>query len=161
MHSDERTAATAESFHADVSFIETPPKISILRFETLPPVGGDTLFISTEAAYDKLSPPLKQLAKSLKAVHSGIKSFGYRALLDRYHEYGIPAPTGDEILNHRGKYKLSVNIRDTELDAPLPVEHPVVRTHPITGRSALYINPTFTQVGLAPFMQLLSQAISP
>ncbi|KAI9013495.1 hypothetical protein DFJ74DRAFT_709945 [Hyaloraphidium curvatum] len=148
VHADGDNAQTAEGWHADVTFLEEPPKISILRMETTPPVGGNTNFVNVQTAYDKLSPPLKQLAKSLKAVHSGLHTFGYTATKQRLHDFGIPVPQSTKGVTgyglNRVRFPLSVDIASTELDAPLPVEHPVVATHPITGRSYLYVNPTFT-----------------
>jgi len=98
----------------DVSCDAEPPMGSILYLKEVPPEGGDTLFASMYAAYDKLSPPIKQLVEGLTAIHDGEPvyrgRFGYAAT-----EKGFPK-----------------------------AEHPVVRTHPVTGRKALFVNRNFT-----------------
>lgn len=127
VHSDANQPATAENWHADVSFLETPPKISILRIETTPETGGDTLFVNTQTAYDKLSAPLKQLAKSVKAIHSGLHVFGYSSQVAKLNELGIEVPkdgvgvSGARALINR-KYEISVDSKSIEKDLPLPVE---------------------------------------
>jgi taurine dioxygenase len=85
----------------------------MLRVETVPPVGGDTVFASMYAAYDHLSAPMQDLLSGLTAVHSGHHAGAH---------YGYPDPKAD--------YPESV--------------HPLVRTHPRTGRKALYVNSGYT-----------------
>ena len=116
VHADEKVRFVAGSlWHSDVSCDTEPPMGSILRIVQVPSLGGDTLFASMYAAYDALSDRMRQLLGGLTAVHEGEQY--YR---DRY---------GSEDLR----------------DATHPVaEHPVVRTHPITGRQALYVNEGFT-----------------
>ena len=87
---------------------------SILYMHELPPVGGDTLFASMYAAYDALSEPMKRLLEPLTAMHEG------------EHVY-------------RGRY----GVNDTGKVFP-KAEHPIVRTHPVSGRKALYVNGGFT-----------------
>jgi len=118
IHADETSKRVAgESWHSDVSCEEEPPMGSILRIHTLPETGGDTLFASMYAAYEALSGPMKAFLEGLTAVHDG-------------------AP-----------YYRSVNLRvgrdDRNRDYP-HAEHPVVRTHPISGRKALFVNSMFT-----------------
>lgn len=109
--------AGADNWHYDATFMPEPPMGSILRPVMLPPSGGDTCFASMTAAYDALSPTLRSLLDGMKAVHDLAGQL--RISVDR----GI-APEGfDEI---RTQWP--------------PVEHPVVRTHPVTGRKALYLN---------------------
>jgi taurine dioxygenase len=126
IHADESSKRVAgESWHSDVSCEEEPPMGSILRIHTLPATGGDTLFASAFAAYDALSEPMKAFIGGLQAVHDG-------------------AP-----------YYRSVNQRIGRDDGgrtyPRAV-HPVVRTHPVSGRKALFVNRMFTTEieGLAP-----------
>jgi taurine dioxygenase len=100
----------------------------------LPPTGGDTLYASMTAAYDALSPTMQSLLADLHAVHSASSAYD-------------PATTGDA--KYRGEAAISYRFSDSIYDE---VEHPVVRTHPETGRKGIYVNPMFTQriCGLEP-----------
>jgi taurine dioxygenase len=121
------------SWHTDNSFFERPSSVTILYAEQVPPVGGDTVYASMERAWDALSNPLKGFLMPLRAIHSAQSAYD-------------PKTTGD------AKYKGETAIQYTYSDAIYEeVEHPVVRTHPVTGRKSLYVNPMFTQrtVGLA------------
>lgn len=120
------------SWHTDNSFFEQPTSFTVLYGETIPPVGGDTVFASMERAYETLSEPLRRFLAPLRAVHSASSAYD-------------PRTTGD------AKYKGEAAITYTYSDAIwAEVEHPVVRTHPESGRRSLYVNPMFTQriVGL-------------
>jgi taurine dioxygenase len=88
---------------------------SILRLETVPPTGGDTLFASTAAAYEALSTPMKRMLDGLTATHDGGPN--YRDRSRRAGGAGGEFPSAS---------------------------HPVVRTHPETGRKALFVNEAFT-----------------
>jgi taurine dioxygenase len=120
------------SWHTDNSFFERPSAITLLYGETVPPVGGDTLFASMEAAYETLSDPLRAFLAPLSAVHSAGRAYD-------------PRTTGDA--KYRGETAITYTFSDSIYDE---VEHPVVRAHPETGRKSLYVNPMFTQriVGL-------------
>lgn len=121
------------SWHTDNSFFERPSSVTILYGVKLPPVGGDTLYASMERAWEMLSEPLKRFLEPLRAIHSARTAYD-------------PNTTGD------AKYKGETAIQYTFSDAIYQeVEHPVVRTHPVTGRKSLYVNPMFTQriVGLS------------
>jgi len=125
IHADANSKRVAgESWHSDVSCEERPPMGSILRIHTLPETGGDTLFASMYAAYEALSEPMQRFLEGLTAVHDG-------------------AP-----------YYRSVNARIGRDDGGRSyprAEHPVVRTHPESGRKALFVNEMFTThiVGLS------------
>lgn len=110
-------------WHSDVTWRECPSLGSVLRAIELPPVGGDTLWSDMGAAYDGLGDAMKDRIDGLTAVHDWINSFGR----------GMDEATRDAL----------------RPDFP-PVEHPVVRIHPETGRKTLYVNQAFTQhiVGL-------------
>jgi len=110
------------SWHTDVTFVERPPLGSILNAVVIPPAGGDTMWTDQRAAYDELSEPVKQLVDGLTAVHDGRRAFG--RLLEQRDGGG--AWEGEKVLTLE------------------PVEHPVVRTHPETGRKSLFVNPGFT-----------------
>ena len=113
---DDKVSFVAGSvWHSDVSCDIEPPMGSILRVEEVPSVGGDTLFANMYAAFDALSLPMQRLLSGLTAIHEGEQY--YR---DRYG---------------------SATLRDTSHPV---AEHPVVRTHPVTGRQALYVNEGFT-----------------
>jgi alpha-ketoglutarate-dependent taurine dioxygenase len=113
-------------WHTDVTFMTTPPSASMLYSLKLPPVGGDTMWASTRAAYDTLAPQLSDFCDTLTAVH--------------YSEY-----YANEVARGNGKAWNGKPV--TRL---LPVEHPVVRVHPETGHKNLFVNPGFT-VGLKGF----------
>jgi taurine dioxygenase len=116
VHADDKVTFVAGSaWHSDVSCDVEPPLGSILRVVQIPSSGGDTLFANMYAAFAGLSPPMQRLVSGLTAVHEGEQY--YR---DRYG---------------------SGTLRDT--NHPV-AEHPVVRTHPTTGRPALYVNEGFT-----------------
>jgi taurine dioxygenase len=118
-----------DTWHTDVTFMARPPLGSVLQAKVVPPVGGDTLFADLQSAYDGLSAPVRSLVDGLWAVHDGRGEFG--AFLRTNPEGGF----------WDGR-------RFTELE---PVEHPVVRVHPESGRRGLFVNPTFTTkiVGLS------------
>ena len=104
-------------WHTDVSCVETPPLGSVLHLKTVPPVGGDTLFVSMSKAYDALSDRMKTYLDGLMATHDG-----ERVWRGRYSDQGID---------------------DTGKVYPKAV-HPVVRTHPVTGKKGLFVNAVFT-----------------
>jgi taurine dioxygenase len=108
--------ANGEGWHSDVSCDEEPPLGSILYIKECPAHGGDTLFASMYATYEALSDRMKTYLDGLTAIHDG--EHVYRGM---YANDGI----GDKPRYPRA-------------------EHPVVRTHPVTGRKALYVNKGFT-----------------
>ena len=115
IHADENSKHVAgENWHSDVSCDLEPPMGSILYMHELPPVGGDTLFASMYAAYDALSEPMKRMLEPLTAMHKGEHVYRER--------YGV---------NDTGKVFPKA-------------EHPIMRTHPVSGRKALYVNGGFT-----------------
>jgi len=123
----------ADVWHTDVTFMRRPPLGSILRAVTLPPTGGDTNWADAQLAYDSLSEPVRRLADQLVAVHDGNREFGYYLAQRR---------------GGRG------NEWDGEVVTKLePIEHPVIRVHPETGRKGIFVNPGFTShiVGVSEF----------
>jgi taurine dioxygenase len=118
-----------ESWHSDVTWQEVPSNGSMLRAIDIPPFGRDTCFADMEAVYAGLSATMQQMLEGLTAVHDFRSVARFRA----EHERSSKDATGDS--------------QDRE-----PVEHPVVRTHPVTGRKSIYVNPVFTKsiVGLRP-----------
>ena len=118
IHADKDSPrANGEGWHTDVSCDVQPPMGSILYIKTCPPKGGDTLFASMYAAYDALSDRMKTYLDGLTAMHDGESV--YRGL---YKNFGVA---------EKEKYPRA--------------EHPVVRTHPVTRKKALYVNRGFTR----------------
>jgi taurine dioxygenase len=117
VHADANSKRVAgERWHSDVSCDPEPPMGSILHIRTIPPSGGDTLFCSMYAAYDALSPSMQRFLSGLTAIHDG-------------------APN----------YNRTNNIIGDTTQKTFPrAEHPVIRTHPVTGRQAIFVNPVFT-----------------
>jgi len=104
------------TWHSDVTYEQQPPGTTFLYLLDGPAAGGDTLFANQAAAYNRLSPEFKKRLHGLKALHSGFEQA--------------------ENSRKRG----GVVRRD-----PVSNVHPVVRTHPVTGEKALFVNPQFTR----------------
>jgi taurine dioxygenase len=112
-----------DNWHTDVTFTQTPPLAGILAAKQLPSVGGDTLWSSNLAAYEALSEPMKKFLEGLTAEHSVVKSF--------------PAGRWGADPAFKERY-------DRAVAKHPPVTHPVIRTHPVSGRKALFVNDGFT-----------------
>ena len=104
-------------WHSDTAYLEVPPMASMLLAREVPPRGGDTLFANMYLAYEGLSDGMKRLIAPLKAVNASSKADVTRTREDR-----VNAETKKEFV----------------------AAHPVVRTHPETGRKALYVNVAHT-----------------
>jgi taurine dioxygenase len=124
----EATAVRTHNFggrwHTDMSFEERPAMASVLYALETPPHGGDTIFANTEAAYEGLSDGMRRLLDGMTAMHSAKRSYGSSGRFSQVKVQGMAIDAGEE--------------GDGE------VEHPVVRTHPETGRRGLYVNPVYT-----------------
>ncbi|EJU05599.1 taurine catabolism dioxygenase [Dacryopinax primogenitus] len=118
------TGRASNGWHSDISFENVPADFSVLKMHTLPAVGGDTLWASGYEAYDRLSPAYKKFLEGLTAVHDG----------NFFHE--TARAQNVPIQSLRGS-----PLNDGE---DLRAVHPVVRTHPITGFKALFVNRSFT-----------------
>jgi len=110
-----------EKWHTDMTFREHPPMGSILRSKICPPSGGDTLWSSMTSAYEALSKPMKDLLDNLNAEHDF--SHGFKE--------SLAEPGGRE------------RLKDAIKDNP-PVIHPVIRTHPESGKKVIFVNTLFT-----------------
>ena len=99
------------TWHTDKAYLATPSLMTLLWGEEVPPEGGDTHFVNTEEAYDSLPEAMKQRIGGLRVVQS------FKHMLDQLGQHDI--------------------IRAE--DIPPPVEHPLVRTHPETGRKSLFV----------------------
>ncbi|KAJ3032523.1 hypothetical protein HDV00_007429 [Rhizophlyctis rosea] len=116
----------ANHWHSDVTFDEEPVKYSILKLEELPAIGGDTAWASAELAYYKLSPSLRNYLATLTAEHDSSLTFGANS-------------SNPHVGNNFRK-----EFGDGEKPRFPRAIHPVIRTHPITGRHAVFVNRGFT-----------------
>jgi taurine dioxygenase len=112
-----------DNWHTDVTFSKTPPLAGILAAKRVPSVGGDTLWSDCASAYEALSPPMQRLLEGLTAQHSIAKSF--------------PPERWQNDPSFKERYERAVAKHP-------PVGHPVVRTHPVSGRKGLFVNEGFT-----------------
>jgi taurine dioxygenase len=126
-------------WHSDTAYLEQPPMATMLLAREIPPYGGDTMFSNQVQAYESLSDGMKRLLDGLVAVNTSAKADVTRTREDRLAEVGR-----------------------TDANSQYEAEHPVVRTHPETGRKALYVNSAHTArfVGMteeesAPLLQFL------
>ena len=114
------------NWHTDTTFLETPALGSLLYALEVPPRGGDTLFTDQYAAYKTLSDGMKRMLEGMTALHTGTRSYGSQS-------------------KFQGGRNQSVSMAiDTNEEGDKLVEHPVVRTHPETGRKGLFVNPNYT-----------------
>ena len=134
------------SWHTDLSFLERPALASLLYAREIPPVGGDTLFANMYLAYETLSGGLKRVLAGLRAVHNT------RLIYTPDAQEAATGTIGDAASMRRAR----TDGRNEE------AVHPVVRTHPETGRKALYVNCNFTirfqdmtEAESAPLLQFL------
>jgi len=118
---ENETANFGGVWHTDTAYLELPPMGSMLLAREVPPVGGDTLFANQYLAYEALSPGLRRMLEGLVAVNSSTKADASRTREDRVRKDGRE-----------------------DAKAEYLAEHPVVRTHPETGRKALYVNVAHT-----------------
>ncbi|MEC9367728.1 MAG: TauD/TfdA family dioxygenase [Pseudomonadota bacterium] len=111
-------------WHSDTTYLQNPPMATMLMCVETPAAGGDTLFASMTKAYDRLSGGMKELLAPLKAVNtSALNAASLR---------------GDHLKS--GSMGQGAKIREV-----LTAEHPVIRTHPVTGQKAIYVNPSHTE----------------
>ncbi len=116
---------TKELWHTDFSGRETPTMGSVLYCLEAPSTGGDTIWVSLFAAYDALSDKMKAYLAGMQAEHRTIKAFG------------------DDIRSNLWKDEAGRK-RFDQLSALPPALHPAVRTHPVSGRKALFVNEGYT-----------------
>ena len=121
LENDRDNPSKIEEWHTDMTFREIPPLGSILIGRIVPPKVGATLFGSLSKAYESLPEKMKLKLGSLSAVHS--------------FEYGFK----ESLAEPGGRERL----KQALIDNP-PVTHPVIRTHPITGRKSIFVNKLFT-----------------
>jgi taurine dioxygenase len=112
-------------WHSDTTYLEIPPMGSMLLSREVPPYGGDTLFANQQLAYDALSDTMKTLLAGLKGISSSAKADVSRTREDRIRSDGKASKVENYV-----------------------AEHPIVRTHPESGRKSLYVNVAHT-IGIA------------
>jgi alpha-ketoglutarate-dependent taurine dioxygenase len=108
-------------WHSDTSYLDIPPMATMLIAREVPPVGGDTLFANQYLAYETLSDGMKRLLDGLVALNASAKADVTRTREDRLKDS-----------------------KNSQARKDYAAEHPVVRTHPETGRKALYVNVAHT-----------------
>jgi taurine dioxygenase len=106
---------------SDTTYLAEPPMATMLYAREVPSYGGDTLFANMYMAYETLSPGLKRVLDGLVGISDSAKADGSRTREDRIRDHGTAEPR-----------------------RRLVAEHPAVRTHPETGKKALYINAAHT-----------------
>jgi taurine dioxygenase len=122
---EERQVSTfGNAWHSDFSFLEEPPAGSLLYALETPAHGGDTLWANMYTAYETLSEGMRRMLDALQAIHTG-------------KPYGVQGGAGI-----RGSRSIQITRGDPEADRENA--HPVVRTHPESGRKALFVNAIYT-----------------
>jgi taurine dioxygenase len=124
-------------WHSDTTYLEVPPMGTMLLSREIPPYGGDTLFANQYLAYDELSTTMKQVLAGLKGISSSAKADVSKTREDRIKTDGKDSSSKPETYE---------------------AHHPIVRTHPETGRKALYVNVAHTS-GIVGMSQRESAAI--
>lgn len=124
----ERMRYAGSTWHSDYSFTEKPADLSWIHLHTVPSVGGDTAFASTQAAWNALSPRMQAYLDGLIAIH------------DNAHRHKLQYMADDAPLSR------------TELQQLPPVKHPLVRTHPQSGKKSLYVSEALVEriIGIPP-----------
>lgn len=123
---EEKAPPFGGSWHSDWSFQECPPSATLLHSKIIPPIGGETFFIDTQAAYDDLSSKIKLKIKDLMVSHSAIRP---------YADDGFYALEKDK--DRSMAIKPSAKAKEFFL-------HPLVRTHPETKKKSLFINQVYS-----------------
>ena len=136
---DETATNFGAGWHSDWSFQDHPPAATLLRSEVVPPVGGDTLFCDATRAYEALSPAMQAMLAPLQAIHSAARPYGTKGVFAK----------------ETAKRTMQI-ISSPEADRTRT--HPLVRTHPVTGRKALFVSPVYT-VGIEGFAHDEADAI--
>lgn len=124
-------------WHADVTYRERPHKAAVLYAHEVPPYGGDTMFANQYLAYEALSDGMRRMLDGMRAVHGSDMRYGREsARFASVSRASAPRPEDRS-------FKASMLSRAEDV-TPIENEHPVVRTHPETGRKGLYVNRGFT-----------------
>lgn len=135
LENDRENPSKIEMWHTDMTFRACPPLGSILHGVVVPDKGGDTMFASMSAAYEGLSSKMQSLLSGLTAIHDF--SYGFK----------------ESLAEPGGKERLAEMVASNP-----PVEHPVIRRHPISGKQCIFVNSLFT-VRIKGMKQKESQAL--
>lgn len=119
---DDKNKGTENIWHSDVTWRKVPSLGSILRAIEVPATGGDTLWANMELAYDNLPDEMKKKLEGRVAIHD------FSVFLQKMKERGA---SEEKLKEHQELYP--------------PVEHPIIRTHPDTGKKSIYVNLPFTR----------------
>ena len=123
LENDENRPPVLNKFHQDMTGLEQPPGIHLLHALVVPDGGGDTIWSCNHAAFESLSAPMQEFLSGMTATHSIL--YSYRRAFERMRDG-------------------AARRAEVEKNHP-PVHHPVIRTHPVTGRKGLFVNRFFTQ----------------
>ncbi len=123
------TRAFGETWHTDQMFNPKPAKATILYAKEAPSFGGDTMFANMYQAYETLSEPMKAMIKDVKTWN-----VGNRKKLSQTDSQGSVAEG-----RYKGNEKMASKVREPDSSLVTEAAHPLVRTHPETGRKALYL----------------------
>ena len=110
-----------EKWHSDMTFMKAPPNFTLLQARVIPAYGGDTLWASATLAFENLSPAMREFVSGLSAEHDFRKGFAE----------SLAEPGGED------------RLKGLLANHP-PVTHPLIRTHPESGRKSLFLNSLFT-----------------
>jgi taurine dioxygenase len=114
----------ADYWHTDVTWTQVPPAYALLAAEVMPERGGDTLWASTTAAFDALSPAMQEFLRGKTVVHDNT------SFIKGFEKKVAPSPERDELARRLAQ------------TFP-PVRHPLIRTHPVTGKEILFLGGRF------------------
>jgi len=123
---NEKAIQFGGTWHSDWSFQETPPSATLLHSKLIPPIGGDTLFANTAKSYEELNSEIKDAIKNLKVFHSAKRPYA----VDGFYATEKEDDRSMKILPAASAKKSYL--------------HPLVRTHPITKKKTLFINPVYS-----------------
>ncbi len=135
------TRAFGETWHTDQMFNPNPAKATMLYAKETPKFGGDTMFANMYLAYDNLSEPMKAMLKDVKTWNTGNRK--------KLHENDVKR--GEMSGSYKGNAKMAEKVQEPDPNLITEAAHPLLRTHPETGKKALFIgNHTQTLHGMKP-----------
>ncbi|MBL95915.1 MAG: taurine dioxygenase [Magnetovibrio sp.] len=134
---DDKSVNFGGFWHADVTYRKCPHKVGVIYAKECPAQGGDTMFSNQYLAYETLSDGMKKLLDNLKAKHSNVMLYGGESA-----RFG--AVSKKRAASPEDRLFASKTAEQTKVDIVENI-HPVVRSHPETGRKSLYVNRGFTQ----------------